>query len=106
MSVDEHKVIALPNALTQCFYTLPSSLKTNMRNFVDMEIKSRYLIWRQKNQMFYAIDVENMLFVWSMISGKLLYHRKLEAADQIERASEFETYDLMDRDGTSTNLLS
>ena len=75
LNVDEHKVIALPNALEQCFYTLPSSLKTNMRNFVDMEIKSRYLIWRQKNQIFYAVDVENMLSLWSMISGKLLYHR-------------------------------
>ena len=45
----------------------------NLINFVGMGQKNEYLIWREKNGFFTALDQKSNLLTWSMASGKLLY---------------------------------
>ena len=35
--------------------------------------KSEYLIWREKNGFFTALDYKGALLTWSLVTGKLLY---------------------------------
>ena len=35
--------------------------------------KSEYLIWREKNGFFTALDYHGKLCTWSLATGKLLY---------------------------------
>lgn len=41
-----------------------------------MENKLNYLIWREKNGFFSALDVDGEMHTWSMASGKHLYELK------------------------------
>ena len=41
--------------------------------FNGMREKSRYLIWRQKNGFFTALNIDSRLLTWSMASGHLLF---------------------------------
>lgn len=45
----------------------------NVINCVGMGQKSEYLIWREKNGFFTALDRKSNLLTWSLASGKLLY---------------------------------
>ena len=45
----------------------------NLLNCVGMGHKSEYLIWREKNGFFTALDKRSNLLTWSMITGKMLY---------------------------------
>ena len=45
----------------------------NLINCIGMGMKQDYLIWREKNGFFTALDRNNHLYTWSMITGKLLY---------------------------------
>ena len=45
----------------------------NLINCVGMELKSEYLIWREKNGFFTALDKRGVLNTWSMLDGKMLY---------------------------------
>ena len=45
----------------------------NIINVVGMSQKHEYLIWRQKNGFFTALDNQGELSTWSLLSGKLLY---------------------------------
>jgi len=36
--------------------------------------KHEYLMWREKNGFFTALDKKGKLLTWSLISGKLLYN--------------------------------
>ena len=45
----------------------------NLINCVGMGQKHEYLIWREKNGFFTALDKRSNLLTWSLITGKLLY---------------------------------
>ena len=40
-----------------------------------MEKKSKYIMWRSKNGFFSALNKKGVLYVWSMVTGALLYSR-------------------------------
>ena len=42
-----------------------------------------YLIWREKNGFFYAIDKEYHLCIWSLFTGELLYEKQLDRPVEI-----------------------
>ena len=46
--------------------------------------KDDYLIWREKNGFFSALDRNSNLKTWSLITGKLLYseEQKLDGSEQ------------------------
>ena len=45
----------------------------NLLNFVGMGQKQEYLMWRQKDAFFTALDKRGTLLTWSLVSGQLLY---------------------------------
>ena len=45
----------------------------NRINCIGMGHKEEYLIWREKNGFFTALDRRGNLITWSILSGKLLY---------------------------------
>ena len=45
----------------------------NLINCVGMDQKHEYLIWREKNGFFSALDKKSNLLTWSLLNGKLLY---------------------------------
>ena len=47
----------------------PNNLSKNLVYFKSMLEKDKYLAWREKNGMFTAVDIDNMLSSWSMKSG-------------------------------------
>ena len=55
-------------------------LKESYLDFQDMHERKNYLIWREKNNFFYAIsceDSETKLIAWSMITGELIFENIL-----------------------------
>ena len=48
----------------------------NLIECIGMGQKNEYLIWRQKNGFFTALDKTSHLLTWSLITGKLLYQEK------------------------------
>jgi len=50
----------------------------NTINFVGIEEKSKYLIWREKNGFFTALDVAGDLHTWSMLTGEHLFEKKID----------------------------
>ena len=48
----------------------------NLMNCVGMDHKYEYLIWREKNGFFTALDRHSNLFTWSLITGKMLYNEE------------------------------
>ena len=48
----------------------------NILNCIGMGHKSEYLIWREKNGFFTALDKHSNLLTWSMITGKMLYRER------------------------------
>ena len=48
----------------------------NLMDCVGMGHKSEYMIWREKNGFFTALDRRSNLLTWSMITGKMLYREK------------------------------
>ena len=55
-----------------------------------MENKLNYLIWREKNGFFSALDVDGEMHTWSMASGRHLYEQNFVHQE---------------KNGDSTNLL-
>lgn len=45
----------------------------NTLNFIGMAQKKSYLIWRQNDELFTALDKEGSLITWSIITGRMLY---------------------------------
>ena len=85
----------------------------NLIDFVGMELKSHYLIWREYNGFFSALTNENILTTWSLINGKNLYSEKCDLGDNMDdyevyRASEDDltyTRDFYNNEEESVNLL-
>ena len=48
----------------------------NLVECIGMDQKSEYLVWREKNGFFTALDYFSNLFTWSNVTGKLLYKEK------------------------------
>ena len=48
----------------------------NLLNCIGMGHKTEYMIWRQKNGFFTALDRHSNLLTWSMITGKMLYRER------------------------------
>ena len=42
-----------------------------------MQAREDYLIYREKTEYFYAVDRQNILYIWSMFSGKKIHQTKL-----------------------------
>ena len=49
---------------------------SNLLNCVGMGHKSEYLIWRERNGFFTALDRKNNLLTWSLITGRMLYREE------------------------------
>ena len=45
----------------------------NLINCIGMDLKREYVLWREKNGYFTALDRRGELLTWSLINGKLLY---------------------------------
>jgi len=50
----------------------------NSINFVGMNEKSKYLIWREKNGFFTALDDVGELHTWSVLTGAHLFDKKID----------------------------
>lgn len=53
----------------------------NIINFGGMKNKHEYLIWREKNGFFTALDRQGDLCTWSQLTGRLLYTLNHEQDD-------------------------
>ena len=70
----------------------PHVLSRNLISFEKIRAKNDYLIWREKNHFFTAVDVHNKLFTWSMFTGELLYEKQLSSDALIEDAMEYRSF--------------
>ena len=57
-----------------------------------MDQKSDYLVWREKNGFFTALDRRSNLITWSLLTGKLLYKEIQERDASMERMEKYEVY--------------
>ena len=55
-------------------------MHVNQIECVGMGHKSEYLVWREKNGFFTALDQHGDLLTWSLITGKLLYREPADYA--------------------------
>jgi len=49
----------------------------NTINLIGSEEKSKYLIWREKNCFFTALDVLGEIHTWSMQTGELIIEKRI-----------------------------
>lgn len=54
----------------------------NLVGCVGMSSKTDYLIWREINGFFTALDKSSNLYTWSTTSGKLLYNERQKPEDE------------------------
>ena len=64
--------------------------------------KSNYLIWREKNGFFTALDKFSNLLTWSLVTGKLLYQEKQRKDASGEHMQPYEVYRADENDITYT----
>jgi len=64
----------------------------NIINFVGMENKHHYLIWREKKAYFTALSETGLLQTWSTLTGKLLYTLPQEGDASFQKLSSYEVY--------------
>ena len=74
----------------------------NLIECVGMGQKSEYLIWREKNGFFTALDKISHLSTWSLVTGKLLYQEKQQRDASEEHMQFYEVYRADDKDMTYT----
>ena len=74
----------------------------NMINFMGMQQKSDYLIWREKNGFFSALTNQNVLTTWSLINGKNLYSENCDLGDGMDDHDDYEVYRASKDDVTYT----
>ena len=48
----------------------------NLIELIGMGQKNEYMIWREKDGFFTALDKRSHLLTWSLITGKMLYEEK------------------------------
>lgn len=49
--------------------------QTNVHKLHGMKKKKNYLIWREKNDFFTALNIKGTLCTWSLATGDRLYKR-------------------------------
>jgi len=64
----------------------------NVLNCVGMGLKHEYLIWRQNDGFFTALDRKSNLHTWSTISGKMLYSEKQLGSASHDMIDNYEVY--------------
>ena len=74
-SYDSSCISYLGNFNQLSMISFPHSNTIHLRG---MRKKSDYLIWRQKNGFFAALNHEGNLLTWSMSTGELLHQRKID----------------------------
>ena len=47
----------------------------------DANFGAGYLLWKQENHIFAAVDRFNVIYFWNSITGKLIYKSFLEEED-------------------------
>ena len=62
-----------------------------------MRQKHDYLIWREKNGFFSALDRKGSLHTWSMVTGKLLYSER-QKENEAASGSSLDAYDVYKSD--------
>lgn len=64
----------------------------NLIECVGMGLKKDYLVWREQNGFFSALDRRSNLLTWSLVTGKMLYSEN-QAKDASSRNMEkYEVY--------------
>ena len=48
--------------------------------------QGEYLVWKQKGNLFAAVDRFNVVSFWNCLTGRLIYKKVLEGAAKIEKA--------------------
>ena len=74
----------------------------NLINCIGMGQKDDYLIWREKNGFFSALDRKSNLKTWSMITGKLLYSEQQKFDGSERSLKSYDVYRSTDDDITYT----
>ena len=64
--------------------------------------KNEYMIWREKNGFFTALDRKSNLFTWSLTSGKLLYSETQAHDASEDQIEDYEVYQADEKDRTYT----
>ena len=69
----------------------------NLINCVGMDHKNEYMIWRERNGFFTALDKRSNLLTWSLVSGKMLYVEQQTRSASESHMENYEVY-LADED--------
>ena len=64
----------------------------NILNCIGMGHSTEYLIWREKNGFFTALDKRGNLQTWSLLTGKRLYREMQEGDAAYEYVNKYEVY--------------
>ena len=64
----------------------------NLINCVGMDHKNEYMIWRERNGFFTALDRRSNLLTWSLISGKMLYIEQQTRSGSESHMENYEVY--------------
>lgn len=67
-----------------------------------MGSKSDYLVWREKNGFFTALDRYGSLRTWSLVSGKMIYLEKQQLDGATKNTKDYEVYTADENDITYT----
>ena len=67
-----------------------------------MDQKHEYLIWREKNGFFSALDKRGNLLTWSLLTGKLVYSETQMRDGCEESLKKYEVYRADEQDITYT----
>ena len=54
-----------------------------------MKSENNYLVWKQKKNIFAAVDRFNVVTFWNTITGELIYKKLLEGKDRIQDAQNY-----------------
>ena len=74
----------------------------NILNCIGMGHSTEYLIWREKNGFFTALDKRGSLHTWSLLNGKKLYSEVQEEDASRNYVRHYEVYKTDDNDITYT----
>jgi len=70
----------------------------NTINLIGSEEKNKYLIWREKNGFFTALDVAGDIHTWSMLTGELIFEKRIDDAELADGLKEFKIYQSSESD--------
>ena len=74
----------------------------NLIECIGMGQKSDYLVWREKNGFFTALDRYGNLRTWSLVSGKMIYQEKQMLDGSRKNTKFYEVYTADENDLTYT----